>query len=322
MSIVPSSGTTLRQDLGTIAYAYILTASQKGFIGLELMPLFPTKLQSSYYPKFSLKQLLTLPETKVNIDGTYNRVGAEFDSATYSCIENGIEAPLSDKNAKLYQTYFDAEKFAIMRATDIILRNQEKRIVSILQGSGITNTSAVSTEWSTITATPRTDVMAAVESLRAASGLVADAIAISWKVFYNLLKVTEVKDANRYGTTTLENASLDEQKAMIARHLTLKKVFVGNAIYNSANIGQTAIIADIWDDEYATLFKMSETNGTDLEEPVVGRTFLWTEDSPSNIVTEVYREDKTRSSIYRVRHDTDERIVHEGAAYRLSNITA
>jgi hypothetical protein len=62
------------------------------------------------------------------------------------------------------------------------------------------------------------------------------------------------------------------------------------------------------------------SGGPDLREPCIGRTFLWTADSPQNIVTESYREEQTRSDIYRVRQYTDEAFVFTGAGYLLSNI--
>jgi len=46
-----------------------------------------------------------------------------------------------------------------------------------------------------------------------------------------------------------------------------------------------------------------------LQEPAVGRIFLWAEDSPENVVTESYEEDQTRSTIVRVRQNTDENII-------------
>ena len=43
--------------------------------------------------------------------------------------------------------------------------------------------------------------------------------------------------------------------------------------------------------------------------PAVGRTVLWTGDSPDNQTVEQYREEALRSDIFRVRHNTDEVIV-------------
>ena len=48
------------------------------------------------------------------------------------------------------------------------------------------------------------------------------------------------------------------------------------------------------------------SRGEDVTEPGIGRTFLWTEDSPENPIVEEYREEKKRSDVFRVRHNVDE----------------
>jgi hypothetical protein len=62
------------------------------------------------------------------------------------------------------------------------------------------------------------------------------------------------------------------------------------------------------------------TQPSNLKEACIGRTFLWTEDTPDNLVTEEYREEQTRSNVYRVRQNTDECFVFTGALYLMSNL--
>ena len=109
---------------------------------------------------------------------------------------------------------------------------------------------------------------------------------------------------------------------MLSLYFSLDKVLVGNAIYDSTKKKKGFSITDIWDDEYALLIRGTTTGGRDLREPTIGRTFLWTADSPANIVTEQYEEPQTRSDIYRVRQYVDEAFVFTGAGYLLGNITA
>jgi hypothetical protein len=59
-----------------------------------------------------------------------------------------------------------------------------------------------------------------------------------------------------------------------------------------------------------------------MREPALGRTFLWMPDSPTQLTVDQYREEQTRSNIYRVRHNCDEVVQFTGAAYLLGNITA
>jgi hypothetical protein len=47
----------------------------------------------------------------------------------------------------------------------------------------------------------------------------------------------------------------------------------------------------------------------DLMQPCVGRTFLWTADSPTNPIVEQYRAESNRSDVFRVRHHVSEELI-------------
>lgn len=319
----PTSTTTVqRPDLGTIAYEYMQEASQRGFIGLSVLPVFETPLQSADYPVIPVEALLKLKDTARAPRGKYNRGDWEFEMGTYACKENGWEEPLDDSEANLYRRFFDAEVIATQRAVDIILRRQEQRIAAaVFNVANITQTAAVSIEWSTAaTATPRANVSAAKTALRNATGLDANVGVASRKVFDNLMLTKEITDAFRY-TNPIEIGGYEAQARIAAQYFGLDKLLIGGAVYDSAKEGVAASIADLWDDEYFGVFKVSN-GGMDLRDPCLGRTFLWTGDAPQNIVTEMYRDDTIRSNIYRCRQNTDSAFVFTGAGYLLSNITA
>ena len=318
----PTSSTTIqRPDLSAIAYEYMLEASQRGFIGLDLLPIFEVTEQSSDYPTIPIEAILKLQSTKRTALGTYPRSAYEFETGTYSCEENGWEEKVDDVEARLYRRFFDAEEVAAQRAVDIILRGQEKRISSMLFNTSNLSYSAVSTEWSTAaTCTPRSDVNTAKQAMRAASGLMPNVIAMSLKVLENLLLTSEITSALQY-TNPIELGGLEAQKRILAQYFGVDKILVGGGIYDSSKKNIAMSIADIWDDEYVGLFKVS-AGGLDLKDPCLGRTFLWIEDSPENLVTESYRDEPVRADIIRVRQHTDECFVFTGAGYLLTNITA
>lgn len=319
----PTSATTLqRPDLASLAYEYMLDADRRGFIGLSILPIFEVPEQSADYPKIPTEALLKLQETKRAPRAAYPRSDYQFETGTYACEEYGWEEQIDDVEAKLYRRFFDAEVVANMRAVDILLRGQEKRIAAaVFNTANIANTSGVGTEWSTAAScTPHADVETGKEAMRAATGLLPNAIAMTYKVFTNVLKSKELKDAFRY-TNPIEIGGLEMKRRLLAQYFGVDQVLVGGAIYDSTEKGQSTTIADIWDDEYILLAKLS-AGGPDLREPCLGRSFLWTADSPSNLVVESYREEQTRSSIIRVRHNVDEAFIFTGAGYLLSNITA
>jgi hypothetical protein len=319
----PTSSTTIqRPDLGALAYEYYLEADQRGFIGLKLMPIFEVAEQSADYPKIPLEALLKMPNLKRAPRGNYARSDWEFETGTYKAEEYGWEEPIDDVEAALYARFFDAETVANMRAVDILLRAQEQRVASLLfNTSNITGTTNVGTEWSTVaTCTPLADVEAGKTAIKAASGLVPNVIAMSDKVFGNVTRSKEILDAFRY-TNPVESGNREVKRALLAQYFGVDEVLVGGAIKDTKKKGTATTIGDIWDDEYVLLAKISN-GGPDLRDPCLGRSFLWTADSPQNLVVESYREEKIRSNVIRVRHNVDEALVFAGAGYLLGNITA
>ena len=318
----PTSATTLaRPDLGAIAFEYAMEASQRGFIGQQIMPIFEVSEQSGEYPVIPIESLLKLQDTARAPRGNYNRSDYEFETGNYSCKENGWEELLDDVEASLYQRYFDGEEIAVKRAVDIILRVQENRYASKLFNSSNLTVGNVAIEWSTAaTAIPRANVTAARQAMRAASGLEPNTGVCSIVVIDNLINTAEVKDAFKY-TDPIEIGGREAQAKIIAQYFGLDRVLIGGAIKDTAKKGQDFSLSDIWDDEYFGLFKVTD-NPMDLRDPSIGRTFLWTEDSPENLVIESYRDDPRRSEVFRARQNTDEAFVFTGAGYLMGNITA
>ncbi len=318
----PTSSTTIqRPDLGQLAYEYALAASQRGFIGQRILPIFPVTEQSADYPVIPKEALLKLPDTNRGPKGNYNRGDYQFETGTYACEEHGWEQPLDDVEAKLYQRFFDGEEVAVNRAMDILLRSQEKRAADMLFNASNFSVANVTTEWSTAaTCTPKSDVTTGAETVRKATGLTPNALVLGKTAFNNLLVCAEIKDYLQY-TNPMLIEGLEAQKRILAQYFGVGEILVGDAIYDSTGKGTATTSADIWDDEYALLAVIAR-NPLSLREPCLGRTFLWTEDSPENLVVEEYREEPIRSNIYRVRHHVDECFVFAGAGYLLGNITA
>jgi len=128
---------------------------------------------------------------------------------------------------------------------------------------------------------------------------------ISYTTFLALQVADQIVDQLKYTFPGIDVTNLNAQQ--LARVFGVPRVWVAGAVYDSAGKGQAASIADIWDDEYAALVRVS--NGQDLMEPCVGRTFLWTADSPQSPIVEEYRDEEHRSDVYRVRHHVAEEFI-------------
>ena len=141
---------------------------------------------------------------------------------------------------------------------------------------------------------------------------------MGWQSFEELVATSEVKSYLQYTSPHLMQA-IDAQYDTLARYLGVNRILVGGAVKDSANKAKATVIADLWDPTIVSLVKIS-AGGQNLKEPAFGRTFLWTDDSPSVLTTESYREEQTRSDIYRVRQNCDEAIQFLGANHRITGI--
>lgn len=317
----PTSATTVgRADLAQIAYEYAVESSQRGFIGTQILPVFPVTEQSAEYPTIPLEALLKIPDTKRGARGQYNRGDYEFEMGNYSCREHGWEEVLDDSERKLYARLFDAEEVAVTRAVDIVLRDQEKRIADKLFNTSNFSVHNVTNEWDdAANATPISDVATGRKSVRSACGMEPNALILGKSVFDNVLQCSNIASKLQY-TQPIEMMTIEEQKRALARVLKIEHVFVGDAVKDGAKKGQSFSASDLWSNEYGLLARVS-TRPNDLREPCVGRTFLWDADSDVPYTVEQYRDETVRSDIFRVRNNTDECFVFKGCCYLLGNLT-
>ena len=107
-----------------------------------------------------------------------------FDGDGYDDLAVGIpQKTVDDANAAKYARFFDAEVVGTERCTDVIMRAHERRVADkLFNTANAVSNSAVSTEWSTAaTCTPRADVMAGKQAMRAASGAARTPITGCWR---------------------------------------------------------------------------------------------------------------------------------------------
>lgn len=315
----PTSGTTIaRPELGVLAMEYL--EKQEEFLGIQILPYFNVEEQSAEYPLIPVEALLNVPETRRAPRGAYQRDDWEFENDTYDCVEHGTEEPVDDVEEKLYARFFDAEEIATQRAFGKILRVQEKRVSDMLFNAGNFTPVSAANEWDNnhySDAVPITEVKVGRKAIHDACGLEPDTLIIAYGTFLHLGLMSQIVDRLKY--TNAEVKRGDIPAALLATAFGVERVLVGKGRYNSAKKGQTAVLADIWDDEYAMLCVTNANR--DLKKPCIGRTFRWTKDCPDNVLIESYREEQTRSTIIRARQHTDEEILLTAAAYLMDNIT-
>ncbi len=305
-----------RLDLGAAMMEYIQNESD--FIGTKLFPIFKTPLKGASFSAITRESTTQTPDTKRGPKGNYNRGSIGAKDVPYDCKENGFEMPLGDVERKLYQTDFDAE-FAVSKAAmDIVMRNQEIRIAAkafdtaVFTGAALITDVSSSNAWSDATKNIGKTVRDGKEKVRQNCGMMPNTLVMSHTNLIRCLDNNGINDSVKYTARPTEAELINALKDLFG----MKYVLIGNAVKNSAKEGQSFTGADIWSSTYVMLALVAE-DGQDLTQPSIGRTMLWTEDSPENVLVEEYRDETVRGDVFRSRQHTDELLIDKYFAHLL-----
>jgi len=322
MSFTPSSAlATLRPDLGGSLLEYDLASAMNGFIAARVFAVIESATAFGPFGRFTLGALLQDVETRRAPGGNYGRVTAQFEPDTFATSEHGIEEAVDENEARMYQNYFQAELLAAARARFIVASALEKRVAAALFDATAwsAHTTGITHEWDDATnAVPITDIATARQTVWDASGMYPNALVINRKVFNNLRETDQIVERLKYNGTW--NPSTKPSAAALADLFDLEELVIADSAKNTADEGQTPVIAPIWSDEYAQVCKIARTG--DIREACVGRVVHWGEDGSQLFgAVETYRSEERRSDVVRVRNQTAEKVMLVAAGHLLSNIT-
>lgn len=308
---------TPRLDLGRAMLEYIFEES--AFVGTQVLPIFKTPRKAATFAKITAESLLTPGDVKRAPRSAYNRGEIEAEDQSFECVERGFEHPLDRSERALYANDFDAELQASRAAMWKVLYDQEQDIANAVLNTTTFTTgngkrTDVSTAWSTASADIAGDVHDAVETIRQRTGVMGDRmrLVVGAGVLPFLLGNTGLKGLIGNSTDKTVAEILNKAGALMG----LGGILVGKGVYNSAKAGQSASITDIWGSGWASVVVVPN-NAQDLSEPCLGRTMLWTADTPEAVMIEEYAEPQTRSDIYRARVHADELIIDSSFAQLL-----
>jgi hypothetical protein len=306
---------TPRMDLGVAVMEYV--EQENEFIGTKVLPIFRTQKQKSVFPAITRESITRDADTKRATRGNYNRDGFSAKDKSYNCQEHGLEGALDDSERAMYASDFDSEIVTTKITTRRVLQAQEKRIADILFDTGVFTGSALYTDnsgnpWSNIATKVIKQIRDAKAKIRANCGIMPNALIMSSTNIERLKANTEIVDLIKYTSRPTDA----EVRTALADLFGIKYIFEGKAIRNTAKEGKPFVSGDIWSDVYA-LLGLIMTDGQDLSQPGIGRTFLWVSDSPENAVVEQYRAEEIRSDIFRVRQHVDEMVLDPYFAHLL-----
>lgn len=303
-----------RVDLGNAVFEAILM--QGMYKATEILPLMSAPRKAGTFPKIKRGQLLTSQTYHRAADGSYPRDHFAAADDTFSCTEYGDEILIDDSQAQFYKNDFDF-KFAAAQKIGLALRiAQEVRAAAAVFNptvwTGASLYTDVATVWSNTSADVKADVDAAKEAVLKNSGAPANAIVMNMATWNDV-----VNNDNIVGTLVVTDRTEQAIANAIAPILGLKYVIRCDAVYNTGGVLATPTHTGqfIWSSSYAMVCRIAETS--DVTEPSIGRTFMWSDDSPTDFVVEEYRDETRRGNVLRVRQTVDEKIIDVASGHLL-----
>ncbi|MEN1680779.1 MAG: hypothetical protein AAGJ46_14415 [Planctomycetota bacterium] len=315
-----------REDLGLMYAEFDLAMNRLGFIGSRLLPVISRADQSGKFPRVPIEQLLQNLDASRAPGSPYKRSTREWSNDDYATEEYGLEAPLDDRTLKRYDDVIDAELMEGEVLENALLQIYEKQVADLLFNATTFagRTSAITNEWDDqANADPIGDVNTAINAIRLASGVKPNAVVMNDQVFRNVIRCDQVTNLVKYqGFMDARPGQIS--KAALAAVLNVDEVIVSEGIYNTKSPGETAVNADIWDDEYVLVARVATSSN--MMERCIGRTFMWGEEGATAggdmaVIAETYYEDSRRGNTIRRRTDWGLKMLQPECGYLLSNAT-
>jgi hypothetical protein len=147
----------------------------------------------------------------------------------------------------------------------------------------------------------------------AKKNVTADTVIMSLQVFNRIRRSTKLLN-NIFGPVKNVSQARPASAEEVAAALNVDRILIGRAAKNGAKKGQSYSGSFIWGTNKVVVAKLGAGEFT---AGGLGRTLLWSEDSPSPLVAETYRDEARRSNVIRVRQNVAEKTIDASCAVQI-----
>jgi len=237
----------INAPLSTISKMY----RNNSFVGDAFFPAKSVAKESDIikvYDTAHLKRLMTLRADKTESFAVRRHFG---DDLTYRCEGHALKGAVSDKERKNADPPIQADIDMTELITDLILLDKEAEAADLIctttnyPSASHYRTLGAAEQWDNYDSpesNPLLDIDKAKKQIFTACGKRANIIELPYLTFLALASHPHVKELIKY---THKDLLIDGKLPMTLRDL---KVIVADAIYDSAQAGQTAVLTPLWGD--------------------------------------------------------------------------
>jgi len=296
-------------------------AAEKFYIAQKVFPVYGVQARAGRYPRVDLVggNLMKREQTKRSSSGAYNETSSEHEWDTYDCVDRGLEKRIDDTKASEMKSFIELERLEAKSVRRKCLLDFEINAASALMNSANfpAQDAVEAYEEANIDSidVPQ-DINAAIDAVTG-RGEEVNAIVMSMTVWNRIRRCTLLQEYLYGKIPSLSQKRMITHKDMAeAFALDLDggslQVMVARSKYDTAPKGRnSANLVPIWGTDYIWV---GNIQGGDYSNGGAGRTLVWEADIPSGLfATEVYRDEKRRSDMVRVRTNSIEKILNGNA---------
>jgi hypothetical protein len=232
------------RHLTAIAIAY--KNPDLSYIADAVLPRVPVGSTTFEYTTYPLEQSYQVPSTKVGEKGQINSVELTGTRQSNFTEDFGIQIPLSANDIKTAPAGFDPREYAVSQATDLVMRDREVRVSSMLfnpaaypADNRIDMSGVATTQWSDyVNSDPIRFIVDKLDSCPMRPNALALGHAV-WNKLSMHPKVVKAANGNDGG----EGRATRER---VAELLEIGEVLVGSSFFNTVKPGKTPVLARAW----------------------------------------------------------------------------
>ena len=284
------------------------------FIANRVAPAVSVDFMSATY-YYLTKKYWFMREAKKRAPGNpVNRGGYGVESTTLTTMQYALGHTIPRENRANNQTPLSLEKAGLQWLAQQQLINREIDFASVFMASSWGTNNSSATKWSDYAASdPVSAVKTAKRTISQATGFKPNQMVMGEIVDDKLSNHPDILD-RLSGSITKTAATVEAAMAAI---FGVNEYIVSEAIYDSANESQTAVMVPIIDDDCLVVY----TNpGADMMTASGGKTFYWQPGGGLGVIEPMWFDNFTKSDVIDSFQQFVHKITASDAGYFFSDI--
>lgn len=286
----------------------------ENFIAEKILPFLKVIEKTGKFAKYSKDNLRPYTGQIFRAPGTRaHTVDYSVSQGQYICQERSVEKIVPWEFYKNYDDPYDPRRDATEICMDNIWVNAELTLATALSDTGVITqniTLSGTDQWTDKTnSDPLDDIRVAIKTVKSATGMRPNTMAIGEIAFDALKDHPDIREQLKY--TNGGQPSDDQLMSWLKSFFKLANIYVGDAVYNSADVGQTDSLGNIWGGHCWLFF---QTASPTLMKATFGMTLS---DVPRE--TDMYTEVSHKRDVVRVSYSFDQNIFDANLCYFIKN---